>query len=78
MTSIRTVEVFVRGFLLGFGTTLLKDLLLDGRRDDGDVQKSCQHAKYIGLGMGCALVGMSVMIPTRLQEWAMQHGESYY
>lgn len=72
------MEVFIRGFLLGFGAALLKDLLVDGKRDDGDVRRACQYGKYIGLGMGCALVGMSVMIPTRLQEWTMQHGNAYY
>ena len=75
VTTLHTVEVFVRGFLLGFGATLLKDLLIDGKREAADRANAVHYGKYIGLGMGCVLVGLSVLIPTRLQEWVMQSAE---
>ena len=71
VTTLHTLEVFVRGFLLGFGATLLKDLLIDGKREAADRANAVHYGKYIGLGMGCVLVGLSVLIPTRLQEWVM-------
>ena len=75
VTTLHTVEVFVRGFLLGFGATLLKDLLIDGKREAADRANAVHYGKYIGLGMGCVLVGLSVLIPTRLQEWVMQSAD---
>lgn len=75
VTTLHTLEVFVRGFLLGFGATLLKDLLIDGKREAADRANAVHYGKYIGLGMGCVLVGLSVLIPTRLQEWVMQSAE---
>ena len=75
VTTLHTVEVFARGFLLGFGATLLKDLLIDGKRDAADRANAVHYGKYIGLGMGCVLVGLSVLIPTRLQEWVMQSAD---
>ena len=71
VTTLHTLEVFIRGFLLGFGATLLKDLLIDGKREAADRANAVHYGKYIGLGMGCVLVGLSVLIPTRLQEWVM-------
>ena len=75
VTTLHTVEVFVRGFLLGFGATLLKDLLIDGKREAADRANAVHYGKYIGRGMGCVLVGVSVLIPTRLQEWVMQSAD---
>ena len=72
VTGLHTLEVFVRGFLLGFGATLLKDLLIDGKREAADRANAVHYGKYIGLGMGCVLVGLSVLVPTRLQEWVME------
>ena len=71
VTTLHTLEVFVRGFFLGFGATLLKDLLVDGKREAADRANAVHYGKYIGLGMGCVLVGLSVLVPTRLQEWVM-------
>ena len=69
---LHTLEVFGRGFLLGFGATLLKDLLIDGKREASDRANAVHYGKSIGLGMGCVLVGLSVLVPTRLQEWVME------
>ena len=40
-----------------------------------DRANAVHYGKYIGLGMGCVLVGLSVLIPTRLQEWVMQSAD---
>jgi len=77
-TLIDTLEVAMRGFLLGFGVTVLKDLLIDGKRGEEDIALTCQYGKAVGLGMACTLVGASVMIPTRWQEKFMDSADKYF
>ena len=67
----RTVEVAVRGFLLGFGLTLLKDFLVDGKRDPKDKQETLHFGMMVGFGMASALVGASLFIPASLRDSAM-------
>ena len=67
-----TIETGGRGFLLGFGTAILKDLLID-RKGSGadesklDFTKTLQFAKLVGLGSSCFMVGIAIVLPARLR-----------
>lgn len=68
---IRTIEVAVRGFLLGYGLTIMNDLLVKGNRGDEDIAAAHRYGRNVGLGMACTMVGATVMLPTKLQDWFM-------
>ena len=79
---LRTIEVAIRGFLLGFGVSILQDLLFKGN-DIGETEtiraKVYSRARSVGLGMAASLVGISVIFPTRFQEWTMKADlDKYY
>lgn len=79
-----TLETFLRGFLLGFGTMICKDLLLSKDSlpsaqptttlsDAADKQPnsfsySFTKAKLAGLGAGSFLVGSAIIIPHSLRQ----------
>jgi len=58
-----TLETFVRGFLMGYGSTILQDLLLKGKRAEEEVEKTKQFGLVVGTGLGCFLVGSSIFVP---------------
>lgn len=61
-----TVETGCRGFLLGFGGAILKDLLVDRKamaEKSEDYQGTFRFARVAGLGSACFLVGASILVP---------------
>ena len=63
-----TSETALRGFLLGFGGAILKDLLIDRKASadtSQDFSKTLKFAKLTGLGAACFLVGSAVVLPAR-------------
>ena len=58
-----TVETFGRGFLLGFGSTILTDIVYRGKRSQEELNDTLQFGRIAGFGAACFLVGASVFIP---------------
>ncbi|GMH95415.1 hypothetical protein TL16_g13152, partial [Triparma laevis f. inornata] len=67
-----TLETLVRGFLMGFGATILQDLLLQGKRSKDEVQKTKEFGVIVGLGLGCFMVGGSMLVPRSWRVSGMQ------
>ena len=61
-----TAETAVRGFLLGFGGAILKDLLYSERKA-GDFTETLRYARVVGLGSSSFLVGTALFMPARLR-----------
>ena len=63
-----TFETALRGFLLGFGAAILKDLLVDGRASADaatDFHKTMRFARVVGLGSASFLVGVAIFLPAQ-------------
>ncbi|GMH56131.1 hypothetical protein TrRE_jg2361 [Triparma retinervis] len=58
-----TAETFIRGFLMGFGLTIMSDILLQGKRKKEDLASAKEFGVQVGLGVGTFLVGASVLVP---------------
>eukprot|EP00520_Triparma_pacifica_P020042 CAMPEP_0118662792 /NCGR_PEP_ID=MMETSP0785-20121206/17032_1 /TAXON_ID=91992 /ORGANISM="Bolidomonas pacifica, Strain CCMP 1866" /LENGTH=124 /DNA_ID=CAMNT_0006556383 /DNA_START=174 /DNA_END=545 /DNA_ORIENTATION=+ len=58
-----TFETFVRGFLMGFGATIIQDCLFMGKRTREDLRQAKEFGVFVGLGVGTFLVGASVLVP---------------
>lgn len=58
-----TIETFVRGFLLGFGSTILTDIVYRGKRSQEELNDTLQFGRIAGFGAACFLVGASVFVP---------------
>ena len=61
-----------RGFLLGFGGAILKDLLVVDKKatvqeSASDFASTFRFARVVGLGTACFLVGMAVAVPSNLR-----------
>ena len=59
--SWTTTETAVRGFLLGFGGAILKDLLYSDRKSD--FAETLRYARVVGLGSSSFLVGTALFMP---------------
>ena len=61
----------IRGFLLGFGGAILKDLLVDRKatvsEEKTDFANTFRFARVVGLGAACFLVGVAVALPSNLR-----------
>ena len=69
-TAWTTLETAVRGFLLGFGAAILKDLLIDRKASAdavSDFQATLKFARVVGLGMSSFMVGIAIFLPARLR-----------
>ena len=69
-TMFTTVETAMRGFLLGFGAAILKDLLIDRKASadaTSDFSTTLKFARVVGLGMSSFMVGVSIFLPARLR-----------
>lgn len=66
-TVWNTIETSVRGFLLGFGAAILKDLLKQTSDSVTDFSKTFKFARVAGLGMASFLVGISIVLPARIR-----------
>ena len=63
-----TCETALRGFLLGFGAAILKELQVDGRKSADtptDFQKTMRFARVVGLGSASFLVGIAIFLPAQ-------------
>ena len=59
-----------RGFLLGFGGAILKDLVdkkATVQESASDFTSTFRLARVVGLGTACFLVGMAVAVPSNLR-----------
>ena len=64
-----TAETAVRGFLLGFGAAVLKDLLIDRKAtasEKPNFQSTFAFARVVGLGAASFLIGAAILIPANL------------
>jgi len=58
-----TVETSVRGFLLGFGAVIMKDIWLDRKASgDADYTSTIKLARIAGLGSASFLVGAAIVV----------------
>lgn len=70
-TDVLTCAIFsMRGFMLGFGGAILKDLLVDRKASasadaDKDYKDTFQFARVCGLGSACFLVGAAILVPAQ-------------
>ena len=65
-----TFETAVRGFLLGFGAAILKDLLVDKKgsaETTTDFTHTLRFARVAGLGSACFVTGVALFLPARLR-----------
>jgi hypothetical protein len=83
-----TFETGIRGFLLGFGLMVCKDVMRSAAQGDAPVPSSSPQegdktdtqtakpdfshifarAKVAGLGVGCLIVGASLLLPASLRQ----------
>lgn len=61
-----TTETAARGFLLGFGGAILKDLVWTERKAV-DFKETLKYARLVGLGSSSFVVGVALFMPARLR-----------
>ena len=64
-----TLETAVRGFLLGFGTAIIKDMCFgDAKKaSQEEFQLTMRSARMLGLGVASFMVGVAIILPARLR-----------
>jgi len=65
-----TLETGMRGFLLGFGSAILKDVFARGVLNESDdvqaqFKKTLHFARIAGYGSASFLVGIAILMPAR-------------
>jgi hypothetical protein len=60
-----TLEVLFRGFSLGFGIRMLKDVLLQHDQDLSHIRERLWIAAFAGLAMATFIYGTSLFVPAR-------------
>ena len=55
------------GFLLGFGSTILTDIVYRGKRSSEELTDTLRFGRVAGFGAACFLVGASVFVPKSLR-----------
>ena len=69
-----TLEVTVRGFMLGFGAKMLQFMILDGQEDKLErLTARLRVAIVFGVATACVIVGSSMFLPANMRVHWIQY-----